>query len=153
MQNYFYSARLLKMLLSVTQVMVVALLFRVATTGKSSHRQHRFDCQVSKGYLYMGKADCSFKITTFGCRGSCLSSAKPFSHRTGFASSCGCCAPIEDTIEEKTVTCRGEKKVIRYPVARKCACRPCNWQYVSFIYFWMSCVYAKRELVRKFHCT
>ncbi|CAH3124792.1 hypothetical protein pdam_00017197 [Pocillopora damicornis] len=116
----------LKMLFSVTQVMVVVLLL-AATTGKSTHRlQQPSDCRKSKGYLIMGKANCSFRITTFGCRGGCLSSAKPFSYGTGFASSCGCCAPIEDTIEEKTVTCWGERKVIRYPVAKRCACRTCN---------------------------
>ena len=116
------------MFLSVSKVLVGMLLF-VIITAKTKHRQYRprvmLDCRVYRGYLLMQRDECTFKIQTFGCRGVCLSSAKPFSHRIGFASSCSCCAPIESTIREKTVSCGGERKVIRYPVARKCACRPC----------------------------
>lgn len=128
MRNCFYSSRLLKMLFSVPRVMVGMLLF-VAITGKAKHRQYRpklvQDCRVHRGYLLMERDRCNFRITTYGCRGGCLSSAKPFSHRTGFAKSCSCCAPIQSSIKETTVLCRGRRKVIRYPVARKCACRPC----------------------------
>lgn len=128
------------MLLSVSKVLVGLLLF-VTITAKSKHRQYRqrviSDCKVADGYLLMQRDECKFSIKTSGCRGPCLSSAKPFSHRTGFASSCSCCAPIKSTIRETTVSCRGRRKVIRYPVAIECACRPClnGWQYVS-VFVW-----------------
>ena len=116
------------MLLVVSKFTLGVLLFS-ALIAESQHKQFprrsRSDCSVHKGYLIMRRDECKFTIGSFGCRGDCLSSAKPFSHRIGWASSCSCCAPIEARIEEKTVVCRGVKKVIRFSVATKCACRPC----------------------------
>lgn len=115
------------MMLSVFKLVVIMLLFTAITAAKSKNRMSyvRRDCKVQKGYLLMQRAKCTFKIPTFGCRGGCLSSAKPFSHRIGFASSCSCCAPIESIIKEREVNCEGVMKTIRYAVAKKCACRPC----------------------------
>lgn len=116
------------MLISVSKV-VVGILLIVIVTAKQKNRPYwprlTSDCEVRGGSLQMQSDGCTFKIPTSGCRGSCLSSAKPFTNRIGFASSCSCCAPIEATIKEKSVNCHGVIKVIRYPEAKKCACRPC----------------------------
>ena len=125
------------MLLSVSKV-VVGILLIVTVTAKQKRRQYwprpTSDCEVRRGFLQTKRDGCKFTISTSGCGGSCLSSAKPFSHRIGFASSCSCCAPIEATIKEKSVSCHGVTKVIRYPEAKKCACRPClnGWHVSSY---------------------
>lgn len=117
-------------LLGFSKFFAAILLFNLLAVqcrpgNKMSYRKGGGACEVHKGWLLMDRDKCRIEIPTFGCRGGCFSSAKPFSHRIGFASSCACCAPIESTIEEREVQCNGQTKVIRYPVARKCACRPC----------------------------
>lgn len=108
---------------------VIGMLLFTAIAAKPRKRPLYYSrvshCKVQKGYLFIQRGECSFRISTTGCRGGCLSSAKPFSHRIGFASSCSCCAPIQAIVRERVVQCRQGTKVIRYPEAIKCACRPC----------------------------
>ncbi|KAJ7384183.1 hypothetical protein OS493_023512 [Desmophyllum pertusum] len=114
------------MLLSYSKVITVfGLLLFIAITAQSKQRRIFSDCVVRDGRLIMQRDGCKFTIKTKACGGGCLSSAKPFSHTTGFASSCSCCAPIASIIKERTVNCHGVKKVIRYPEVIRCACRPC----------------------------
>lgn len=119
------------MVSSITKLVVLITLLFTALTAKSKPRKKvvpyprvRGACEVHKGWL-IRRDECDIRIPTYGCRGGCFSSARPFSHRIGFASSCSCCAPIKSVIIEIKVPCNGQTKVIRYPVAKKCACRPC----------------------------
>lgn len=125
-QSHFFLRRLRKMMLSISKFVVgMLLLTSITAKQRRTDRYWKTECQVRPGTLTRERKNCMFSIRTFGCRGRCLSTARPFSYGNGFASSCSCCAPIESSIEEKRVLCEGELKVIRYSVAKKCACRTC----------------------------
>lgn len=64
-------------------------------------------------------------LRSSGCSGECFSSTTSFSYRTGFASSCSCCAPVQYKVRTLTFPCPGKRHTIRYSSATKCACRPC----------------------------
>ena len=87
-------------------------------------------CQVQKALIQLNSKRwgiCkSITITTTGCRGGCLSSARPYSHGVGIATSCSCCSPLESIIREHRVPgCGGKTVLVRLPEAKRCACRPC----------------------------
>ncbi|CAH3170046.1 unnamed protein product [Porites lobata] len=111
-------------------VVTVLLLFNAMTTKpKRKKTQNHYwrvgPCQVQKALIQLNSKRwgiCkSITITTTGCRGGCLSSARPYSHGVGIATSCSCCSPLESIIREHRVPgCGGKTVLVRLPEAKRC---------------------------------
>jgi len=121
------------MFTSKSQCICALLIFCVVYMVHS--RQHiRFyrrrvgpSCSVRKGFIMANLGECSFRLPSRGCYGECLSSVQPLDEKPGLASSCSCCAPIKMVWRKKTLRCKNKVEDVRYPVAIRCACRPCSW--------------------------
>ena len=61
-------------------------------------------------------------ISSFGCKGYCISTAKPRFGINGFAETCTCCKPIKTRVK-RIVLCNSLPTVVA--VATKCTCRTC----------------------------
>lgn len=130
------SLKVSKMVSPLVKFVVTVLLLFTAMAAKPKRKktQNHYwrvgPCQVQKALIQLKSKRwgiCkSITITTSGCRGGCLSSARPYGHGVGIATSCSCCSPIESIIREFRVKgCGGKTVLVRLPEAKKCACRPC----------------------------
>lgn len=118
----FRFARMLRLLFAC-----ILLLFLLRDADSFAEASH---CDLRRAFFTQTFPQRSCRpsriiIRSLGCYGECFSSATSFSYKTGFASTCSCCQPIQYKVRKVATRCNGKRKIIQFPSASKCACRPC----------------------------